>query len=323
MDRDEHCPISKAYLTKCFKEVLGITSKITNLTNFHGGAQKTVFKVQFEDGLQLVLYIWDLTSNYFEEEINTSTDEHESFGAELFENNNRFLIHQGIKTPALYYMNKERTQYPFDFAIVEYVSGDNLSEFINSESGVEAIVFDRFAQLLERMHSIRSMGWGQVGKVKHTEPCHRMVYDNTLEAIRYTCGYVEVFAMNESRLVEMLQRLNAAIRPRQDYGFIHDELGPDHVLVNDKLEPYLIDIEGARWFDIEHEHSFLQFRFENYNRYLSRTDLDEDRMRFYKLCHHLSCASGGLKLMQRGFPNQKLAKEIFESNVQSSLNFLR
>jgi hypothetical protein len=44
-------------------------------------------------------------------------------------------------------------------------------------------------------------------------------------------------------------------------GFIHGELGPDHILVNESLTPFLIDIEWAMFFDIEHEHSFLELRF--------------------------------------------------------------
>ena len=55
---------------------------------------------------------------------------------------------------------------------------------------------------------------------------------------------------------------------------LYMELGPDHVLINDKLEPYLIDIEGTEFFDIEHEHSFLQFRFGDYYRYLKNDTLD-------------------------------------------------
>ena len=56
----------------------------------------------------------------------------------------------------------------------------------------------------------------------------------------------------------MLHELESRIDSRKRYGFIHGELGPDHVLVTDRLEPYLIDIEGAQFFDIEHEHTFLE-----------------------------------------------------------------
>ncbi len=318
------CPIDIAYLSQCMKEAFGKTRRIVSLSNFHGGAQKTVYKVRCEDGFQLVLYIWDMANNYFQEEIQRATDNHESFGAGLFESNNRFLLQQGIKTPAIYYMNKERSAYDCDFALVEYVDGGDLSTFFSSERSIQDRVFGQFKEQLNQMHHIRRKTWGKAGVDidAYSEPCHIAVYENAIEQLRYTSGYVDRFSENQGRLTEVLDRFASALAPSSEHGFIHAELGPDHVLVNEKLEPYIIDIEGAMFFDIEYEHSFLQFRFDNYTHYLARADLDEDRMRFYKLCHHLSCASGGLKLMQRGFPNQELAKVIFQSNVERSLEFL-
>lgn len=325
MARNDGCPIETGYLSQCMKEAFGKTRRVASLSNFHGGAQKTVYKARCEDGFQLVLYIWDMTRNYFQEEIQAAADNHESFGADLFENNNRFLLQQGIKTPALYYMNKERTAYAFDFALVEYVHGGDLSTFYKAERNVQDHVFGQFKEQLMQMHAARRKTWGKAGvnTEAYKEPCHIEVYENALEQLRYASGFVDRLAGSQRQLTQMLDRFVTVLAPRSDHGFIHAELGPDHVLVNDRLEPYIIDIEGAMFFDIEHEHSFLQFRFDNYTRYLARTDLDEDRMRFYKLCHHLSLASGGLKLMQRGFPNRKLAEDICQSNVQRSLDFLQ
>ncbi|MFC5648286.1 phosphotransferase [Paenibacillus solisilvae] len=324
MVRNEGCPIERNYLSQCMQDAFGRSHRIASLSNFHGGAQKTVFRVTCEDGFQFVLYIWDMANNYFQEEIQAASDHQESFGAELFENNNRFLLQQGIKTPALYYMNKERSVYANDFAFVEYIQGDYLSSYFTAERSVQDQIFIPFRDQLMRMHDSRRQLWGKAGRSAggYSESCHTEIYENAIEQLRYASLYEDCLARNRMRLTRLLDGFAAALTPRSDYGFIHSELGPDHVLVNDKLEPYIIDIEGAMFFDVEHEHSFMEFRFDNYRHYLDRADLDEDRMRMYKLCHHLSLSAGGLKLMQRGFPNRLLAEEIMQSNVENSLRFL-
>lgn len=84
----------------------------------------------------------------------------------------------------------------------------------------------------------------------------------------------------------------------------------------------MIDIEGAMFYDIEYEHSFLELRFGEHYRYLKNENLDRNRMLFYKLYHHISCTAGGLKLLHRGHPNKKLAKEIADYNYRSALKFI-
>jgi hypothetical protein len=50
---------------------------------------------------------------------------------------------------------------------------------------------------------------------------------------------------------------------------LHGELGPDHVLIDDRGQPALIDIEGLMFFDIEWEHAYLQLRFGDHYQRLS------------------------------------------------------
>ncbi|MEV1166956.1 phosphotransferase [Nonomuraea sp. NPDC049784] len=51
-----------------------------------------------------------------------------------------------------------------------------------------------------------------------------------------------------------LREMAARVEPRGDHGLIHGELGPDHVLVDERDTPVLIDIEGTMFFDVEWEH---------------------------------------------------------------------
>lgn len=88
------------------------------------------------------------------------------------------------------------------------------------------------------------------------------------------------------------------------------------------MQPCLIDIDGAGFFDLEHEHSFLEFRFGDFYHYLKNNDLDPERMTFYRFCHHLSLISGGLKLLHRQFPDQQFARGLAEYHARCAVQML-
>ncbi|SDW45089.1 phosphotransferase family protein [Paenibacillus sp. CF384] len=322
----ERCPIELSELTACMREALGNGFTAVKAKRLHGGAQKTVYLVQAQNGFKLMFYIWDLKQNYFEEEVaaNYANGEQGSFGAELFRRNNQYLIEQGVRTPALYAMDSSQEKYPFDFALVEYVSGGDLLPYLEHPS--EALrdqVFGKCNELLRSLHQIKRSSWGKVWHPadRYSKPCETGIYDNAIIQLDFLAGEVSRVAQQHERLLDVLEGMRCTIVPRAEYSLIHSELGPDHILLNESLEPYFIDIEGAEFFDLEYEHSFLQFRFPNYEQYLSRDDLDEQRLRFYRFCHHISCASGGLKLLQRGFPDRQLAMEIHASNLAQTLSY--
>lgn len=51
----------------------------------------------------------------------------------------------------------------------------------------------------------------------------------------------------------------------------------------------------------EYENSFLEFRFGDYYKYLQEENLDKNRMKFYKLSHHIGCLLGALKLTKEDY----------------------
>jgi hypothetical protein len=322
MEEKNH--ISLFDLSEHIQDLFGGNYKVLSILNMHGGAQKVVYKVECTHGFTCMLYVWDESMNYFQEEKLKSEMFFDSNGAELFEYNNLYLLRQGIRTPKIYLINKEKNRYPFDYAIVECIRGGNLEQYFHREHTVKDKVLKNFAEMLEKMHSIRASNYG---KLKHNDDlssdrCEMIVFKNTIEELLHISEHVERIAVNKDRLVDVLNELFSEIKIRDEYGVIHGELGPDHVLVDENLETYLIDIEGTMFFDVEFEHSFLQFRFGDCYAYLINKDLDPDRLLFYKLCHHISCTCGGLKLLQRDFPNKALAQEIFESNCNRALKFL-
>lgn len=81
------------------QKVFGTSYLVSNVTKMHGGAQKVVYKIDCSNGFSSVLYVWDLTMNYFQEEIANGDIHEQSYSSDLFELNNKYLIQQGIQTP--------------------------------------------------------------------------------------------------------------------------------------------------------------------------------------------------------------------------------
>ncbi|MBB6671235.1 phosphotransferase [Cohnella nanjingensis] len=309
------------------RQVLGSGYVVQHVTRMHGGAQKVVYKIECAGGFVCVLYVWDLSNNYFQEEIENDDPNERSYGGDLFERNNRHLASQGIRTPALYDMYRERTaRYPYDYALVEYVGGPKAEAYLrHPDVWTRDRVFGALGEMLSRMHADERAVYcklDRLGLGEHAEACHLRRLDSVKPQLVYAAAHLDRIGVYHHQLLDRLHALASRIAPRSRYGFIHGELGPDHVLVNESLEPYLIDIEGAAFFDIEHEHSFLEFRFGEDYRYLRHDSLDPDRMAFYRFCHHLSLTAGGLKLLHRGFPDQIFARGLADHHARRALRYI-
>ena len=168
--------------------------------------------------------------------------------------------------------------------------------------------------------------------------------DRALDHLAQAAARVERVAAVRGRLEDVTRELAAAVRPRAEHGLIHGELGPDHVLVDSRGHPVLIDIEGLMFFDIEWEHAFLELRFGRHYPLLrpgrpgepegsSRADgpdgadrpggLDGRRLRFYRLALHLSLIAGPLRLLDGDFPDREPMMRIVAFNVEQALAFVR
>lgn len=322
---DVICHLDKTDLQDYIGRVFGTSYLVARVSRMHGGAQKVVYKIECRNGFSCVLYVWDLSMNYFKEEKANEDRNEQSYGSDLFELNNKYLTQHGIQTPALYDLNKERDRYPFDYALVEYLEGSKAETFFQqSDLRIQDKVFQRLGDMLSAMHTNKRHTFGKVNSNEiSTGKCHLLQLENAKVQLAYSSQYIENIRLNQSKLLDKLYELEARIKPREQYGFIHGELGPDHVLVNDKLEPFLIDIEGAMFFDIEQEHSFLEMRFGDFYRYLKNDTLDPDRLLFYQFHHHISLTSGGLKLLHRGFPDQQFAKGLATYQSERMLRFIK
>ncbi|WNS46893.1 phosphotransferase [Paenibacillus sp. MMS20-IR301] len=306
------------------RNVFGAKFVVAGVMKMHGGAQKLVYKIDCTNGFSCVLYVWDVTKNYFEEEIAGNTTHSQSYGSNLFEVNNRYLTAHSIRTPVLYNLNQERSRYPFDYALVEYTGGQSAEAyFSHGDTQVKDTVFLKLGDMISEMHADESNIYGKPNQTSpNEEQCHLIHFVSAEAHLSYASEHVDTIRKNRDKLVDISNRLAAKIEPRNRYGYIHGELGPNHVIILENLEPCLIDIEGAGFFDIEYEHSFMKFRFGELYQYLGNERLDPDRMLFYQYHHHLSLIAAGLKLVHREYPDQQTARNIAEYHTMRALQFL-
>ena len=125
----------------------------------------------------------------------------------------------------------------------------------------------------------------------------------------------------QGRLRETLRSLAAPIEPRADLSLVHGELGPDHILLDRRGEPVLIDIEGAMYSDAEAEHVWTRMRFGRRYAKLNRGGLDQDRLRLYQLCLHLDLVAGPLAIAGTSHPEREWFLEVAEHHLQRALQF--
>ncbi|MER6944436.1 phosphotransferase [Nonomuraea sp. NPDC000554] len=284
-------------------------------TRLRGGSKKGVYRLTFDDGSTAVLYVWHESENYWPASAADDGPLSDASGLDLFEAGKARLDSLGVRTPHVHAVRRP------DLALVEDVRGGTLESRLEDDP-VPAL--RRLAAGLEAMRQHQDPRLGKVGLLE-TEPqdrsCQRIVLDRAERDLREAASRVDAVADARDRLENLLHRCYADVRPRSGHSLIHGELGPDHVLVDERGEPVLIDIEGTMFFDVEWEHVFLQMRFGDHYRWLRADGLDEARMEFYRLAMHLSLVAGPLRLLDGDFPDREGMLGIVRHNLERVLAY--
>ncbi len=206
------------------------------LARLPGGSVKGVYRLEFADGFRCLVYRWHPDENYWP--AGTVIDVGPFAEPGDFVRTHELLSGLGARVPELFALNPDR-----DLALVEDVRGGTLEQLLERDPAAGRATLERLGETLYRMHGAVAADFGFPGRT-----CEEFVLERALRALDYAAS---VFAGRRERFEEELRSRYAAIRPRAEYGVIHGELGPDHVMVADDGAPVLIDIEGARRFDVE------------------------------------------------------------------------
>ncbi|MFB7668544.1 phosphotransferase family protein [Kitasatospora sp. NPDC056138] len=322
--------VTRDHLAGVARAALGAERHLVGVSRLRGGSKKGVYRLTFDDDSTVIVYIWDDAENYWPS-VQGAEDHTDPFspasGIDLFEAANRHLDALGIRTPRIHLADRSRSHYPADIAVVEDVPGENLETLLHQDPHSAEPALARLAEALGVMRRHTGPDFGKValidnGGISRGRSCEQVVLDRALEDLAEASSRDARMARAGDRLEDVVRRLAAAVRPRTEYGLIHGELGPDHVLVDQHGDPVLIDIEGLMFFDVEWEHAFLRIRFGEHYRWLNSGGLDQQRLDFYTLAMRLSLVAGPLRLLDGDFPDRDAMMGIAEYNLHQALAFL-
>lgn len=281
------------------KEIFGNSFVLNRMTRILGGAQKYTYLAETDTGFCFIIYIWDKSTSYFT--YNEKEDIFSSSSAELFKLNNDLMIQYNVLTPKLYFMDRSRGDQDYEYAFAEYIDGTDMDDIISRHSERLPKVLDSLKASITNLHKVKSEFAGQLNRMQ-TEEFDIIGYSFKL-ALK-NIEYLKVADDSNRKLYmevwEKLRELTRGLQKRQEYTFIHGELGPNHVMVDKYDNAYLIDIEGGKYCDLEEEASFLKIRFGKLFENLDN-GLDPKRMEFYHIGHCLNNLSGAIQLKLKDY----------------------
>ncbi|WP_250404305.1 phosphotransferase [Streptomyces cellostaticus] len=313
------------------REALGRGCRAVAVERLRGGSRKGVYRVRVDGAplTRVIVYNWAATEDFWPGQ--HAADARHPFapvsGLAPFLTARRTLDDLGVRVPRLLLADGGHSRHPADVAVVEDVSEDTLEALLDADPARAAMALDDLATATDAMHRHHAPRFGRPdlprdGGAADGVTCERLVLDRALADLTEASGRDRRIAAAADRLRDRLLHLAALVAPRAEYGLIHGELGPDHVLVDADGRAVLIDIEGVMHFDVEWEHVFLRLRFGARYPVLRRPGLDPRRMDLYALATHLSLVAGPLRLLDGDFPDRAAMAGIAEHNLTGALALL-
>lgn len=304
---------------------LGGQPRLRAVERLRGGSKKGVYRLTFDDQSAVVVYVWAPAENYWPAQ-GSDGPFSDASGADLLETSYACLQAAGVPVPRVYAIDRSQRRYPADVAFLEDIPGGSLEKKLACEPAVASRALARLGEALATMAEHRSPVIGKVAFVRdgvtESRGCPRIVLERAWEHLTWAAERVPRLSAVRDELQTELSQL-ASLPERGSHALVHGELGPDHVLITDRGDPVLIDIEGLMYFDVEWEHAFLRMRFHEHYRWLRPDHLDEERLRLYALALHLSLVAGPLRLLEGDFPDREPMLAIVEHNIEEAVAFAR
>lgn len=301
------------------------------MDRLRGGSKKGVYRVHVRGSraARVIVYSWAEGENFWPaaEVVDAAHPFAPASGLVPFLAAQRRLDRIGVRVPALVLADDSRRRHPADVAVVEDVAGPTLEALLRTDPARASDALSELAAMLGVMHRQRGRRFGRVdvlerGDKASGDSCEQVVLERALEDLAEAAERDPRIGSAAAPLRDRLQELAARVTPRTEHRLIHGELGPDHVLVDAQGHPVLIDIEGLMFFDVEWEHVFLQLRFGESYRALSRPGLDPARLDLFLLAMRLSLVAGPLRILDGDFPHRALMRGIADHNAKEALALL-
>ena len=319
------CALAAEHVSEVLRDLWGTSCQLQDLRDLNDGFAKKTYLLQLRNpDMQCILHIWSKPDHQLTE-IETDTDWILGpSGSDLFRVNTEFLRSHGVPTPELFFLDDTKTVCEYDFALVEYIEGGNFTDH-NQQCGAGStqLILDRINEMLMILHAMTAPSPGLLTQRRPRESrCERLVWEHVRPTLDLACEFNESIRSYRGQILVTLQSLLDAIEPRSVFSLIHGELGPEHIIVSPESEPYFIDCEGVRYFDLEFEHSLLRARFGSQYGTFERTDLDPNRMKLYALNHSIGWTAFASEAVTGDSVDREWATSVMISNTREVIRLV-
>ncbi|MEU9826265.1 phosphotransferase family protein [Micromonospora chersina] len=306
-------------------EQFGSDRRLAALDRLTGGSKKGVYRLRLNDRTAVVLYVWAAGENYWPPSPTVPDDPFtDASGADLFAANHAALTAAGVRVPHLMMLDRDGRYLDADIALVEDAGALRLEALLERDPATAAAPLSALGDALRRMHTTFGPHYGKLAVIAGGEASQARRTEDVI--VDRALGHLDAAAPRDARLADAHHRITAHVRnlrsaviAREEYGLVHGELGPDHVLVTPAGEAVMIDFEGLTYFDVEWDHAWLQMRFGDSYSALRPVDLDPHRLELYRYAQTLSLIEGPLRIADTDFPNRKWMLDLAEWNITKAL----
>jgi aminoglycoside/choline kinase family phosphotransferase len=306
-------------------DVFGTGRRLAALDRLPGGSCKGVYRLTLDDGTSAILYAWRPSESYWPHVDRVPDD---PFGSDsdvdAFASTHAALTGAGVRVPRLLALDRDGRYLDTGLALVEDAGGTRLEALMERDPGAAAAPLAAAGEALRRMHTTPAAHYGRVadlarGVAAATRPAEDVVTDRALLHLDAVAARDSRIAEARERIAAHLRELRAAVPARAQYGLVHGELGPDHILVTADGAAVFIDFEDLTYFDVEWDHAWLEMRFGDAYSALRPVPVDPRRMALYRYAQVLSLIEGPLRISDTDFPERQWMLDLAEWNIGKAL----
>jgi len=316
--------VSQDEIAACIRSLTGIEADIGSVEEIKGGTRKKVLRVRCRKPEEIfLLYVWHNENRYFTD-VKGGGEQYmfDLRAPDLYAKNTEFLNDAGIRVPKI--LGRGTLRSGHDYAFVEHIGGGSCLQYAAARPADEKkTLLARINELFRSLHSHQRAYPGLL-----TDPPGRPTWsvESVLFKLRHDVELLarwhkEIKAVKQG-ILDALEHRRMSVPDRSHYSLVHGEAGPEHILVDQTGNPYLIDVDSVHYSDIESDHASLELLFGEDYHALRRDDLDPRMMDFYRIALHIAYARGASQLVRKGYHDPDMAKRMLDKNLSAVLAIL-
>ena len=153
-------------------------------------------------------------------------------------------LQKHIRIPSLFYYDDSRKSCPYPFAIIEYIYGETLSEYIKRNRGYPAEIAREIGRMLSIIHKKLYPERGSLDRELHLAKSGRSTSELILSMLEGKPGARLSNSVQDQLQTYMEQNRDILSRIDRDFVLSHGDMSGGNILISNGMV-YFIDFEYA------------------------------------------------------------------------------